>query len=182
MDKIERVVAQQREVSDMQAAMASAFRYKAAELVGTDRPGAARLLRRSLGCEQQVRYIEEVIAATSAHLAALQLTAVHTSSLEAATLASKTLAATAPQYKSAVDSLDTAAEALVQVEELQSAFAALGPAVDQADDDALLATLEAPPAVAGASPAALPALPGVPVHEPTPETKQAELSMLLALA
>jgi hypothetical protein len=98
-------------------------------------------MRKCIACQQQVNHVEEVIAATSAHLSALQLTAVHHNSLEATGLTNDTLRKVAPAVEHAIEKLDTAAEMLDQVDEIQSAFASIAPT--QSDDDAVLALLEA---------------------------------------
>jgi hypothetical protein len=184
--KIETVVQQQQEVADYQREMAVSFKTRARnQLAENERAIAARSMRRSVACDLQAAHVEEVISATSAHLAALQLSSVHQSSLDATGIATATLKSVGPHVDQAIEKLDAAADMMDRVQEMQAAFQAIAPAPN--DDDELLAML-APPAHTPAAfpPAVAPLLPAVPTADPVAHRAGAndasELNVLLTFA
>jgi len=166
--KLDAILLSHTEVSQMQQSMAAAHRERAAaELAASNRPAAIRAARKAAACDQQVAHIEEIIASTTMQQHALQLSAIHASSIAGVADASAALRS-APDADAVAEQLDVAADMLAAVEETQGVYSSMvataGGAAALDDDDLLAAITAAPPPEAPA--AVLPVMPSPPVAAP----------------
>lgn len=182
--KLDAILLSHTEVSQMQQSMAAAHRERAAaELAASNRPGAIRAARKAAACDQQVAHIEEIISSTTQQQHALQLSAIHASSIAGVADASAALRS-APDADSVAEQLDIAADMLAAVEETQDVYSSMVATASGAsalDDNELLAAItNTPPPEAPA--AALPVMPSPPATAPAALPVTVELGALVGFA
>ena len=172
IDKLDAIICHHEEILNLQTAMADAYHQKAVRLLPTSEQQAARAMCRSIGCTRQATHVNEVLTSTIKQRQALELSAVHSTSMDAVAVTTAALKL-APGPDQAINTIDVMDDLLAQVEETQSAYGSM----IVSDDDALealkdsIATPAGPTEIglhAGATPAVvgIPALPTVPGTDP----------------
>jgi len=182
MAQLDSQIAAHEETASMQAEMADAHRSRARTILqaGGCSKALARQLRRAAGCDAQVSHIEAVILSSAQQRQALELSAVHTASAQAAEITRSALAHQPVGLESISETLDNVQELVHGVQATQDTIAVFTEqSGGQEDDDELIQAFTSreltgrPPAVTpapGWPHAAQPlGLPNVPVHEPTPD-------------
>ena len=184
--KLDAILLSHSEVSQMQQSMAAAHRDRAAaELAASNRPAAIRAARKAVACDQQVAHIEEIIASTTMQQQALQLSAIHASSIAGVADASAALRS-APDADCVAEQLDVAADMLAAVEETQGVYSSMvasaGGAALLSDDELLSSIGVATPPAQPPAPTLVPPLPAVPSAAPSAPALVAPLGALLEFA
>lgn len=170
IDKLDAIICHHEEILNLQTAMADAYHQKAVRLLPTSEQQAARAMCRSIGCTRQATHVNEVLTSTIKQRQALELSAVHSTSMDAVAVTTAALKL-APGPDQAINTIDVMDDLLAQVEETQSAYGSM----IVSDDDALealkesIATPAEPTGLPAGQPApavGIPALPAVPGTDP----------------
>lgn len=185
--KLDAILLSHSEMSEMQQSMAAAHRERAvAELAAGCKPAAIRAGRKAMACDRQVTHIEEIIASTTQQQQALQLSAIHASSIAGVAEASVALQS-APDADEVSAQLEIAADMLAAVEETQDLYATMattGSASNDVTDDELLESLQNTSPAAPTPPVSrkLPPLPEVPSADPVRQQLHLGLEALVDFA
>ena len=183
MSHLDTQIAAYEETSTMQNEMAQAYKTRAAAALETnDKKAAVRLLRRAVACENQVNHIETVISSTAGQRHALELSAVHSASANAAEMTRSALSQQTFTADSMSDALNDISEIVDNVQSTQDAISAFSEGASIETDEELLAQFQTDvkvPTLKKSTPdPPLPVvLPVPPVHDPVLE--KPKLSKLL---
>lgn len=178
MAQLDSQISAQEETASMQADMAEAHRSRARSILqaGGDSKALARQLRRAAGCDAQVQHIEAVILSSAQQRQALELSAVHTASAQAAEITRSALAHQPVNSETIGETLDNVQELVNGVQATQDTISVFADSSGgHEDDDELIQAFtsremtERPAARPQSSPAAGGQrlnLPSVPTTEP----------------